>query len=88
MTPLQKMPKNVVNLDKFIVAKGFKKLPKVQKIARSGHTAGEQAISYLAMRILPLKSFIHTPTRSLSLSPASYPKARSYKENFHSKIMR
>ena len=25
-------------LGKFIVAKGFKKLPKVQKIARSGHT--------------------------------------------------
>ena len=24
---------------KLIVAKGFKKLPKVQKIARSGHTA-------------------------------------------------
>ena len=26
------------NLGKLIVAKGFKKLPKVQKIARSGHT--------------------------------------------------
>ena len=38
MTPLQKMPKNVGDLGKFIVAKGFKKLPKVQKIAQSGHT--------------------------------------------------
>ena len=28
------------DLGKLIVAKGFKKLPKVQKIARSGHTAG------------------------------------------------
>ena len=32
------------DLDKLIVAKGFKKLPKVQKIAQSGHTAQE---SYL-----------------------------------------
>ena len=27
------------DLGKLIVAKGFKKLPKVKKIARSGHTA-------------------------------------------------
>ena len=27
------------DLGKLIVAKGYKKLPKVQKIARSGHTA-------------------------------------------------
>ena len=33
-----KMPKNVGDLGKFIVAKGFIKLPKVQKIAQSGHT--------------------------------------------------
>ena len=38
LTPLQKMPKNVGDLGKFIVAQGFKKLPKVQKIAQSGHT--------------------------------------------------
>ena len=30
LTPLQKMPKNVEDLGKLIVAKGFKKLPKVQ----------------------------------------------------------
>ena len=35
---LQKLPKNVRDLGKLIVAKGFKKLPKVQKIAKSGHT--------------------------------------------------
>ena len=29
-TPLQKMPKNVGDLGKLIVAKGFEKLPKVQ----------------------------------------------------------
>ena len=39
LTPLQKLPKNVGDLGKLIVAKGLKKLPKVQKIAQSGHTA-------------------------------------------------
>ena len=39
MATLQKLPKNVRDLGKFIVAKGFEKLPKVQKIAQSGHTA-------------------------------------------------
>ena len=34
-----KLPKNVGDLGKLTAAKGFKKLPKVQKIARSGHTA-------------------------------------------------
>ena len=34
----QKLPKTVGDLGKLIVAKGFKKLPKVQKIAKSGHT--------------------------------------------------
>ena len=39
---LQKLPKNVGDLAKLIVAKGFKKLPKVRKIAKSGHTDHEQ----------------------------------------------
>ena len=30
LTPLQKLPKNFGDLGKLIVAKGFKKLPKVQ----------------------------------------------------------
>ena len=30
LTPLQKLPKNVRDLGKFIVAKGFEELPKVQ----------------------------------------------------------
>ena len=38
MISLEKLPKNGGDLGKLIVAKGFKKLPKVQKIARSGHT--------------------------------------------------
>ena len=36
--PLQKLPKNVGELGKLIVAKSFKNLPKVQIIAQSGHT--------------------------------------------------
>ena len=32
------MSKNVGDLGKLIVAKGFKWLPKVQKITQSGHT--------------------------------------------------
>ena len=30
LTPLQKLPKNVGDLGKLIVAKGFEKLPKIQ----------------------------------------------------------
>ena len=45
LAPLQKVPKNVGDLGKLIVAKGFKKLPKVQKIANSGHTALELSFS-------------------------------------------
>ena len=39
LTPLQKLPKNGGDWGKLIVAKGFKKLLKVQNIAQSGHTA-------------------------------------------------
>ena len=35
----KKLPKNGEDWGKLIVAKGFKKLPKVQNIAQSGHTA-------------------------------------------------
>ena len=38
LTRLQKLPSNVGDLGKLIVSKGFKKLPKMQKIAKSGHT--------------------------------------------------
>ena len=39
LTSLQNLPRNVGDLGKLIVTKGYKKLPKVQKIAKSGHTA-------------------------------------------------
>ena len=36
-TPLQKLPYNGGKLGKIILATGFEWLPKVQKIAQSGH---------------------------------------------------
>ena len=48
LTPLQKLPKNVEDLTKLIVAKGLKKLPKVKKIAQSGHTAGHRPQKFLS----------------------------------------
>ena len=44
LTILQKMSKNVVGLDKIIVATGIENLPKVQLIAQSGHTAWGRVI--------------------------------------------
>ena len=41
LTPLQNLPSNVRILAKLIYAKGFKKLPKVQKFAKSGHTESD-----------------------------------------------
>ena len=41
LTPLQKLPNNVDNLGKIIVTTSFEWLPKVQKIAKSGHTGGD-----------------------------------------------
>ena len=38
LKPLQKLPNNVGDLGKIIVATGFEWLPKVQKIAQYGHT--------------------------------------------------
>ena len=41
LASLQKLPNNVGNLGKIIVATGFELLPKVQKSAQSGHTVLE-----------------------------------------------
>ena len=54
LTPLQKLPKNVGDLGKLIVAKGFEKLPKVQYIAQSGHTDNEKTFI-----TLHLPSYLH-----------------------------
>ena len=39
LTPLQKLTKNVGDLSKIVVTKCFEWLPKMKKIAQSGHTA-------------------------------------------------
>ena len=39
------------DLGKLIVAKGFKKLPKVLKIARSGHTVAYQPLEQIRVII-------------------------------------
>ena len=44
LTPSQKLPKNVGDLGKPIVATGLEKLPKVQIIAQSGHTDCEPCL--------------------------------------------
>ena len=42
LTPLQKLPNNLCNFGKIIVATDFEWLPKVQKIAQSGRTDRQQ----------------------------------------------
>ena len=42
LTHLQKLPNNVEDLSKIIVAKCFEWFPKVLKIAKSGHTVAER----------------------------------------------
>ena len=46
MIAIEKWPKNVGDLGKLIVAKAFKKLPKVQNITQSGHTAEEANVVF------------------------------------------
>ena len=46
--PLQKLPKNLGNLGKIIVAAGFEKLPKVQKIAQFGNT--DHVLHYFSVK--------------------------------------
>ena len=58
LTPLQKLPSNVGDLGKIIVATGFEWLPKVQKISQSVHTASKQASMVEDIRLLLLLYFI------------------------------
>ena len=56
LTPLQKLSKNGEDCGKLIVGKGFKRLPKVQNIAQSGHT-GAEACNIWSRGCTKLKSF-------------------------------
>ena len=58
LTPLQSMTKNGEDWGKLIVAKGFKKLPKVQNIAQSGHTV--QDPETVAVQKLTWTSFFYS----------------------------
>ena len=48
LTPLQKLPNNVGDLGKIIVASSCEWLPKVQKIAQSSHTTPGTSVLILA----------------------------------------
>ena len=62
LAPLQKLPKNVGDLGKLIVAKGFKKFPKVQKIANSGHTGSEAPLGRKCSLSISIFSQIYPPS--------------------------
>ena len=51
LTRLQKLPKNGEDWDKLIVVNGFKKLPKDQNIAQSGHTAVSTVVAKITFRL-------------------------------------
>ena len=55
LTLLQKLPNNVGDLGKIIVATSFEWLPKLQKIAQSGHTEwkAKSRGSFLTPRFVP-----------------------------------
>ena len=57
LTPLQNLPMNVGDLGKLIVAKGFKKLPKVQKITKSGHTGPKLHFENFVLRMAFARTF-------------------------------
>ena len=50
LTPLQKLPNTLGDLGKIIVATGFEWLPKVQKIAQSGHTGLQSQKSHHTLK--------------------------------------
>ena len=54
LTPLQKLPSNVGDLGKIIVAIGLKWLPKVQKIAQSGHTGWRTSMDTDNLLVSPI----------------------------------
>ena len=60
LTPLLKLSKNGEDWGKLIVAKGFKKLPKIQNIAQSGHTGCSQvffAKVHLKIKVLDKRRY-------------------------------
>ena len=78
LTPLQKLPKNGDDWGKLIGAKGFKKLPKVQNIAQSGHTADKshfKAGSHYCVSLVHLQQMVAFPQedRNFPISALTQP---------------
>ena len=72
LTPLQKLPKNGKDWAKLIVAKGFKKLPKVQNITESGHTVYQPLFPYFypfMTRFEPQISGVRSDRSTRELTP-------------------
>ena len=61
LTHLQKLPKNVRDLDKLIVSKGFKNLPKVQK---SPNLVTLVATNYTLLKNFPLSDPLQSDRRA------------------------
>ena len=55
LTPLQKLPYNVGDLGKIIVTASFECLPKVQKIAKSGHTGLSCPLNFHSPKLFNLR---------------------------------
>ena len=55
LTPLQKLPNNAGDLGKIIDATCFEWLPKVQKIAQSGHSGSNLQTSLKVMKRMRFK---------------------------------
>ena len=60
LTPLLKLPKNGEDWGKLIVAKGFKKLPKIQNIAKSGHTGSNWFLEKFLCAVTDIQLFFST----------------------------
>ena len=80
LTPLRKLPKNLRDLGKLIVAKGLKKLPKVQKIAQSGHTdcRSVQFLSSTSGRSYKHVTFINYDSRVVITKNCLYLRLQSH----------
>ena len=62
LTSLQKLSSNVGDLGKIIVATSFEWLPKVQKIAQSGHTAANTVPNLLQLNCLIVRGIANQDT--------------------------
>ena len=60
-----KLLKNVGDLGKLIVAKGFKNLPKVQQISQSGHTEGDWIFTWVKQICVCVREWVREREKKL-----------------------